>query len=118
MSAGLAEVIKHGMIADAGFFAWCEGNAAALRRRDPAPILTAIQRSCEIKARVVSQDERESGVRPILNFGHTFGHAIDAGLAFGAWLPGEAVGAGMVQAPDLDRKRSRSGTRVPVRVNP
>ncbi|MBV6273983.1 3-dehydroquinate synthase [Alcaligenaceae bacterium CGII-47] len=101
ISAGLAEVIKYGMIADATFFAWCEENVDALRALAPQAIHHAIKRSCEIKAQVVSQDERESGVRAILNFGHTFGHAIESGLGYGQWLHGEAVGCGMVLAAEL-----------------
>ncbi|UHL63669.1 3-dehydroquinate synthase [Paralcaligenes sp. KSB-10] len=101
VTAGLAEVIKYGMIIDADFFSWCEQNVAALRALDPAALTYAIQRSCELKALVVSQDERESGLRAILNFGHTFGHAIESGLGFGTWLHGEAVGCGMVQAAEL-----------------
>ncbi len=101
ISAGLAEVIKYGLIIDAPFFDWCEENAQALRALDPEAVTYAIQRSCELKAHVVSQDERESGLRAILNLGHTFGHAIEAGLGFGAWLHGEAVGCGMVQAAEL-----------------
>ncbi|TAL90957.1 MAG: 3-dehydroquinate synthase [Candidimonas sp.] len=101
ISAGLAEVIKYGLIIDAEFFAWCEQNVAALRALEPAAMAYAIRRSCELKALVVSQDERETGLRAILNFGHTFGHAIEAGLGFGAWLHGEAVGCGMVQAAEL-----------------
>lgn len=101
VSAGLAEVIKHGMIADADFFAWCENHVAALRALDEDAVLHAVRRSCEIKARVVSQDERESGLRAILNFGHTFGHAIESGLGYGQWLHGEAVGCGMVMAAEL-----------------
>ncbi|NYT62978.1 3-dehydroquinate synthase [Alcaligenaceae bacterium] len=101
ISAGLAEVIKYGLIIDADFFVWCEQNVAALRALDPQAITYAIQRSCELKAYVVSQDERESGLRAILNFGHTFGHAIEAGLGYGEWLHGEAVGCGMVQAAEL-----------------
>ena len=101
IAAGLAEVIKYGLIIDAGFFSWCEENVQALRALDPAAIQYAIQRSCELKAYVVSQDERESGLRAILNFGHTFGHAIEAGLGYGEWLHGEAVGCGMVQAAHL-----------------
>lgn len=101
ISAGLAEVIKYGMITDAAFFDWCEANAQALVRRDVEAISYAVQRSCEIKAEVVSQDERESGLRAILNFGHTFGHAIEAGLGYGEWLHGEAVGCGMVMAAAL-----------------
>jgi 3-dehydroquinate synthase len=101
LSAGLAEVIKHGMIADRAFFDWCEANVQALRTRAPEAVLHAVQRSCEIKAEVVHADEREGGVRAHLNFGHTFGHAIEAGLGFGTWLHGEAVGAGMVIAARL-----------------
>ena len=101
ISAGLAEVIKYGMIIDADFFAWCEQNMAGLRALDRQAITYAIQRSCELKAYVVSQDERESGLRAILNLGHTFGHAIESGLGYGAWLHGEAVGCGMVQAAEL-----------------
>lgn len=101
ITAGLAEVIKYGAIIDAEFFAWCEQNVAALRALDEAAIVHAIRRSCELKAQVVSQDERESGLRAILNFGHTFGHAIEAGLGYGQWLHGEAVGCGMVQAAEL-----------------
>ncbi|MGP1613459.1 MAG: 3-dehydroquinate synthase, partial [Pollutimonas bauzanensis] len=101
IAAGLAEVIKYGLIIDAEFFAWCEQHVEALRALDPQAITYAIQRSCELKAYVVSQDERESGLRAILNFGHTFGHAIEAGLGYGQWLHGEAVGCGMVQAAEL-----------------
>lgn len=101
VSAGLAEVIKYGLIIDAEFFAWCEANVAALRALDPDAITYAIRRSCELKAQVVSQDERESGLRALLNFGHTFGHAIESGLGYGKWLHGEAVGCGMVQAAEL-----------------
>lgn len=104
LSAGLAEIIKHGAIADADLFAWLEANMDALRRRDAGALTHAIRRSCEIKADVVRQDEREGGLRAILNFGHTFGHAIEAGLGYGSWLHGEAVGAGMVQAADLSRR--------------
>lgn len=101
ISAGLAEVIKYGMIIDADFFAWCEQNVGALRALDRKAISYAIQRSCELKAHIVSQDERESGLRAILNLGHTFGHAIESGLGYGVWLHGEAVGCGMVQAAEL-----------------
>ncbi|MBB1162614.1 3-dehydroquinate synthase [Aquariibacter albus] len=102
--AGLAEVIKYGPIADADFFDWIERNLDALLARDPAALAHAVQRSCEIKAWVVSQDERESGLRAILNYGHTFGHAIEAGLGFGVWLHGEAVGCGMVLAAELSAR--------------
>ncbi|WP_153099246.1 3-dehydroquinate synthase [Paraburkholderia hayleyella] len=101
LSAGIAEVIKTGAIADARFFAWIEANMAALNRCEPLALAEAVKRSCEIKASVVAADERESGLRAILNFGHTFGHAIEAGLGYGAWLHGEAVGCGMVLAADL-----------------
>ena len=101
LSAGLAEVIKYGPIADAAFLDWIEAELPALVARDPAALARAVQRSCEIKAEVVGQDERESGLRAILNFGHTFGHAIEAGLGYGQWLHGEAVGCGMVMATEL-----------------
>ncbi len=104
LSAGLAEVIKYGPIADDAFLSWIETNLDALWSRDKAALAHAVKRSCEIKAWVVSQDERESGLRAILNFGHTFGHAIEAGLGYGAWLHGEAVGCGMVMAADLSRR--------------
>ena len=101
MSAGLAEVIKYGLILDPEFFEWCEKNVAGLRARDPELLALAIRRSCEFKAWVVSKDERETGLRAILNLGHTFGHAIEAGLGYGEWLHGEAVGCGLVMAADL-----------------
>ena len=103
-SAGLAEVIKYGCILDAEFFSWLEQSIDALLARDAAALTTAITRSCELKAQVVAADERESGLRAILNFGHTFGHAMEAGLGFGSWLHGEAVGCGMVLAADLSRR--------------
>jgi 3-dehydroquinate synthase len=101
ISAGLAEVIKYGLILDAGFFAWCEAHAAGLRALDRQALAYAIAHSCRLKAQVVSQDERESGLRAILNLGHTFGHAIESGLGYGQWLHGEAVGCGLVQAAEL-----------------
>ncbi len=101
LSAGMAEVIKHGAIIDAEFFRWQEQHIGELMQRDDAALAHAIRRSCEIKAEVVRQDEREGGLRAILNFGHTFGHAIEAGLGYGEWLHGEAVGCGMVMAADL-----------------
>jgi 3-dehydroquinate synthase len=104
LSAGLAEVIKYGPIFDMDFLGWIEANIAALLRRDRAALAHAVRRSCEIKAEVVGQDERESGLRAILNFGHTFGHAIEAGLGYGEWLHGEAVGCGMVMALQLSRR--------------
>jgi len=104
LSAGLAEVIKYGPIADMAFLDWIEANLPALLAREPAALAHAVRRSCEIKAHVVGQDERESGLRAILNFGHTFGHAIEAGMGYGAWLHGEAVGCGMVMAAHLSRR--------------
>lgn len=104
LSAGLAEVIKYGPIADMELLAWLEQNMTALRARDPGALAHAVRRSCEIKAMVVGQDERESGLRAILNFGHTFGHAIEAGLGYGKWLHGEAVGCGMVMAATLSAR--------------
>lgn len=101
VSAGLAEVIKYGLILDSAFWKWCEDNVSALRKLDDDALAYAIGRSCELKAQVVSADERESGVRALLNLGHTFGHAIEAGLGFGSWLHGEAVGCGMVLAAAL-----------------
>ncbi|MCM2340284.1 3-dehydroquinate synthase [Rhodoferax sp.] len=104
LSAGLAEVIKYGPIADMDFLAWLEANMDAVLARDPAALAHIVKRSCEIKADVVGQDERESGLRAILNFGHTFGHAIEAGLGYGEWLHGEAVGCGMVMAAHLSQR--------------
>lgn len=104
LSAGLAEVIKYGPIADLEFLAWIESNVEALMMRQPAALAYAVQRSCQIKASVVAQDERESGLRAILNFGHTFGHAIEAGLGYGQWLHGEAVACGMVMAARLSQR--------------
>jgi 3-dehydroquinate synthase len=104
LSAGLAEVIKYGPIADAAFLEWIEAHIDALRARDAQALAHAVQRSCEIKAAVVAADEREADVRAILNFGHTFGHAIEAGLGYGKWLHGEAVGCGMVMAADLSAR--------------
>jgi 3-dehydroquinate synthase len=100
----LAEVIKYGPIADLDFLAWIESNIDNLIACDRAALAHAVKRSCEIKAWVVGQDERESGLRAILNFGHTFGHAIEAGLGYGQWLHGEAVGCGMVMAAHLSHR--------------
>ncbi|WP_211442955.1 bifunctional shikimate kinase/3-dehydroquinate synthase AroKB [Collimonas humicola] len=104
LSAGLAEVIKYGAVIDAEFFKWIENNIDKLMARDNAALAYAIRRSCELKADVVRQDEREGGLRAILNFGHTFGHAIESGLGYGKWLHGEAVGCGMVMAADLSHR--------------
>jgi len=107
LRAGIAEVIKHGVILDSQFFGWLEENIDGLLARDRAALEHAIRRSCELKAQVVAADERESGRRAILNFGHTFGHAIEAGVGYGEWLHGEAVATGMVMAAELS---TRAGT--------
>jgi 3-dehydroquinate synthase len=101
LRAGLAEVIKHGLVLDADFVAWLEGNMEALLAREPAALEHAVRRCCELKADVVAADEREAGQRAVLNFGHTFGHAIETGVGYGAWLHGEAVAAGMAMAAEL-----------------
>ena len=102
--AGLAEVIKYGAIADDGFLGWLEANMRQLLARDKSAVVTAIKRSCEIKAEIVRQDEREGGLRAVLNLGHTFGHAIETGVGYGQWLHGEAVGCGMAMAADLSAR--------------
>jgi len=104
LSAGLAEIIKYGPIADMVFFDWIETNLPALLAGEPSVLAHAIQRSCEIKAQVVGQDEREQGLRAILNFGHTFGHAIESGLGYGQWLHGEGVACGMLMAAHLSQR--------------
>lgn len=104
LSAGLAEIIKYGPIADMAFLDWIEANVEALRAGDAQALAHAVRRSCEIKAAVVGADEREGGLRAILNFGHTFGHAIESGLGYGAWLHGEGVGCGMVMAATLSQR--------------
>ena len=109
LSAGLAEVIKHGAIADADFLDWIEANTDALLACDTNAMAHAVLRSCEIKSAVVSADEREGGIRATLNFGHTFGHAIESGLGYGEWLHGEAVGCGMVMAADLSARLGQIG---------
>ena len=104
LSAGLAEIIKYGPIADMPFFDWIEANMDELLASEPTALAYAVQRSCEIKAHVVGLDEREQGLRAILNFGHTFGHAIESGLGYGQWLHGEGVGCGMVMAAHLSQR--------------
>ena len=104
LSAGLAEVIKYGPIADMDFMGWLEEHMDSLLARDRTALAHAVRRSCEIKAWVVAQDEQEGGMRAILNFGHTFAHAIEAGLGFGTWLHGEAVGCGLVMAVHLSQQ--------------
>jgi len=101
LKAGLAEVVKYGLIRDLPFLDWIEKNARPLLRRDRDALIFAIERSCRNKAEVVAADEREAGERALLNLGHTFGHAIEAGLGYGAWLHGEAVAAGTMIAAEL-----------------
>lgn len=101
LKAGLAEVIKYGLIRDAAFFDWLEVKLEALLARDPDALSEAVFRSCKNKAEVVAADERESGERALLNLGHTFGHAIETGLGYGEWLHGEAIAAGTLIAAEL-----------------
>jgi len=101
LRAGVAEVIKHGLALDAAFVQWLEVNVERLLQRDREALAHAVRRSCELKARIVAEDEREAGARALLNFGHTFGHAIEAATGYGTWLHGEAVAAGMVMAAEL-----------------
>ena len=103
LRAGIAEVIKHGLALDATFFEWVETNVEQLVRKERGALVHAVRRSCELKAAIVAEDERESGARALLNFGHTFGHAIEAATGYGAWLHGEAVAAGMVMACELSQ---------------
>lgn len=104
LSAGIAEVIKYGLIRDISFFEWLEANMEQLLARDPSALAYAIERSCRDKAEVVAADEKEGGVRATLNLGHTFGHAIEAATGYGKWLHGEAVGTGMLMAADLSQR--------------
>lgn len=104
LQAGLAEVIKYGLIRDPEFFSWLEENMDALTERDSEELAYAIERSCLTKAAIVAADEKERGQHALLNLGHTFGHAIETGMGYGNWLHGEAVAAGMVMAADLSRR--------------
>jgi 3-dehydroquinate synthase len=104
LRAGLAEVIKYGLIVDREFFDWLEAHAADLLARDPDALTHAIKRSCQIKADIVARDEREQGDRALLNLGHTFGHAIESATNYSSWLHGEAVGAGMLLAADMSKR--------------
>ena len=104
LSAGLAEIIKYGLIEDVGFFAWLEQNMDQLLARDTEALIYAIERSCQCKAAIVAADEYEHGKRVLLNLGHTFGHAIETGMGYGCWLHGEAVAAGMAMAADLSAR--------------
>ena len=112
LSAGLAEVIKYGLIRDAGFFDWLETNMTALRARDKQALAYAIERSCSIKAEIVAADECESGQRALLNLGHTFGHAIETCTGYGNWLHGEAVATGMLMAADLSARHGWVSTET------
>lgn len=110
--AGMAEVIKHAAICDIDYFTWLEQNMSALLSRDPELLANCILRSCEIKASVVAEDEKERGRRALLNFGHTFGHAIENSLGYGEWLHGEAVAAGMIMAARLSGIREAERNRL------
>ena len=114
--AGLAEVIKYGAVADDAFLGWIESNLPALLACDKEALSHAVTRSCELKAAVVAADERESGVRATLNFGHTFAHAIETGTGYGSWLHGEAVGCGMAMAADLSVRLGLIGPTEAVRL--
>jgi 3-dehydroquinate synthase len=103
LAAGIAEVVKYGVIQDAGFFDWLDANMDRLVNREAEALTYAIERSCAIKAAIVARDERETGDRALLNYGHTFGHAIETALGYGEWLHGEAVAAGMVLAARLSQ---------------
>ncbi len=104
LAAGIAEVIKYGLIEDADFFSWLENNIDGLLQRDADTLMYAIEKSCQCKADIVAADERESGKRALLNLGHTFGHAIETGMGYGNWLHGEGVAAGMAMAADLSAR--------------
>jgi len=112
LRAGIAEVIKYGLIRDQRFFDWLETNMAALLARDEDALAYAIECSCQNKAEIVAADEREGGVRALLNLGHTFGHAIETGMGYGSWLHGEAVAAGMCMAADLSHRLQRLDDRA------
>ena len=116
LAAGIAEVIKYGLICDAPFFSWLEDNLSGLLGRDPEALAYAVERCCRDKAAVVADDEREGGRRAILNFGHTFGHAIEAVQGYGQWLHGEAVAAGMVMAAELSCLRGDIDTELVARI--
>ena len=115
-SAGMAEVIKYGLIRDLPFFEWLETNMEKIMAREPEALVHAIYESCRNKAEVVTQDERETGIRAILNLGHTFGHAIETATGYGTWLHGEAVGMGIVMAADLSMRRSDLGKHDCARI--
>jgi 3-dehydroquinate synthase len=116
LRAGLAEIIKYGLICDANFFGWIEANIAALLARSPEALETAIHRSCRIKADIVERDEREGGERALLNLGHTFGHAIESATGYVEWLHGEAVGTGLLIAADMSARMGALDASVVVRL--
>jgi 3-dehydroquinate synthase len=116
LTSGLAEVIKYGCVWDPLLFQWLERNVAKLKARDAEALTYAVARSCEVKATVVARDERERDVRAILNFGHTFGHAIEAATGYEAYLHGEAVGLGMLMATDLSHRMGLIDASVRERV--
>jgi 3-dehydroquinate synthase len=116
LRAGLAEIVKAALIADAGFFSWLERSIDALLARDGAALAHAIRRACEIKAAIVARDPQERGERALLNLGHSFGHAIETGLGHGRWLHGEAVAAGLVLAAELSEHSGRLGAGEARRV--
>ena len=116
LRAGIAEVIKHGFALDSALVEWLEHNMARLLTRDPGALTHVVRRSCELKAQVVAEDEREAGRRAVLNFGHTFAHAIEAGVGYGVWLHGEAVAAGMVMAAELSARSGRLAVADAARV--
>lgn len=115
-SAGLAEVVKYGLICDREFFEWLETHMDELLRREPEALAFCIERACQDKARIVAQDERESGRRALLNLGHTFGHAIETGLGYGHWLHGEAVAAGICIAARLSAQLGWIGATTVDRI--
>ena len=116
LRAGIAEVIKYGLIRDLPFFEWLEQNIDKLLARDTTALQYAISRSCQNKAEVVARDERESGERALLNLGHTFGHAIETGMGYGVWLHGEAVAAGTIMAADLSCRLAWLSTQDVTRI--
>ncbi len=116
LSAGIAEVIKYGLINDLSFFEWLESNMASLLARDTEALAYAIERSCKDKATIVAADERESGRRALLNLGHTFGHAIETGMGYGEWLHGEAVATGMLLAAELSERLGWLDNRAVMRI--
>jgi 3-dehydroquinate synthase len=116
LRAGLAEIIKYGLMGDATLYEWLEANIGRLLAREPTALAHAIRRSCEIKARIVAGDEREQGERALLNLGHTFGHALEAATAYERWLHGEAVGTGLLMAASMSQACGTLGPEVVERL--